>query len=183
MEAIETYHWRSPMIIEPSQLSVLATSSLTHICAPGPQWIRRLSCVYCHKPCLVISYFIYIIELQLNAPMTLIVWRVPRQTCARSVCLDIRRWTVARAQVTQDDGTLIHYDVIKWKTNPCYWRFVRGIHRSPVVPWVARSPAAMTFEMQDKWVRVFKEEWCWLPAPYRGREKIENANIFWCFLR
>ena len=26
----------------------------------------------------------------------------------------------------------IHDDVIKWKHFPCYWPFVRGIHRSPV---------------------------------------------------
>ena len=25
-----------------------------------------------------------------------------------------------------------HDDVIKWKNFPCYWPFVRGIHRSPV---------------------------------------------------
>ena len=27
---------------------------------------------------------------------------------------------------------LVHDDVIKWKQNPCYWPFARGIHRSPV---------------------------------------------------
>ena len=27
---------------------------------------------------------------------------------------------------------LNHDDVIKWKHFPCYWLFVRGIHRSPV---------------------------------------------------
>ena len=27
-----------------------------------------------------------------------------------------------------------HDDVIKWKHFPCYWPFVRGIHRSPVIP-------------------------------------------------
>ena len=26
----------------------------------------------------------------------------------------------------------LHDDVIKWKHFPCYWPFVRGIHRSPV---------------------------------------------------
>ena len=26
----------------------------------------------------------------------------------------------------------VHDDVIKWKHFPCYWPFVRGIHRSPV---------------------------------------------------
>ena len=28
--------------------------------------------------------------------------------------------------------TVQHDDVIKWKHFPCYWPFVRGIHRSPV---------------------------------------------------
>ena len=28
--------------------------------------------------------------------------------------------------------TSVHDDVIKWKHFPCYWPFVRGIHRSPV---------------------------------------------------
>ena len=28
--------------------------------------------------------------------------------------------------------TACHDDVIKWKHFPCYWPFVRGIHRSPV---------------------------------------------------
>ena len=30
------------------------------------------------------------------------------------------------------DFTMINDDVIKWKHFPCYWPFVRGIHRSPV---------------------------------------------------
>ena len=28
---------------------------------------------------------------------------------------------------------ITHYDVIKWKHFPCYWPFVMGIHRSPVI--------------------------------------------------
>ena len=34
-----------------------------------------------------------------------------------------------------------HYDVIKWKHFPRYWPFVRGIHRSPVVPLTKASDA------------------------------------------
>ena len=30
------------------------------------------------------------------------------------------------------DSISYHDDVIKWKHFPCYWPFVRGIHRSPV---------------------------------------------------
>ena len=33
---------------------------------------------------------------------------------------------------TAAPGVDIHDDVIKWKHFPCYWPFVRGIHRSPV---------------------------------------------------
>ena len=36
----------------------------------------------------------------------------------------------------------IHGDVIKWKHFPCYWPFVRGIHRSPVNS-------------------TLKGQWCW----------------------
>ena len=31
-----------------------------------------------------------------------------------------------------DNVKVCHDDVIKWKYFPCYWPFVRGIHRSPV---------------------------------------------------
>ena len=30
------------------------------------------------------------------------------------------------------DVKMLHDDVIKWNHFPCYWPFVRGIHRSPV---------------------------------------------------
>ena len=32
----------------------------------------------------------------------------------------------------QVDVDCLHDDVIKWKHFPCYWPYVRGIHRSPV---------------------------------------------------
>ena len=34
----------------------------------------------------------------------------------------------------------IHDDVIKWKHFPCYWPFVRGIHRWPFVRGIHQSP-------------------------------------------
>ena len=30
------------------------------------------------------------------------------------------------------EKSFFHDDVVKWKHFPCYWHFVRGIHRSPV---------------------------------------------------
>ena len=37
-----------------------------------------------------------------------------------------------------------HDDVIKWKHFPCYWPFVRGIHRSPVSPLPKASDAVFS---------------------------------------
>ena len=51
--------------------------------------------------------------------------------------VDLRQWydwpSTSKATLN-DIGILriVHDDVIKWKHFPCYWPFVRGIHRSPV---------------------------------------------------
>ena len=41
-------------------------------------------------------------------------------------CNDFHYWEIV------DMTFQFHNDVIKWKHFPCYWPFVRGIHRSPV---------------------------------------------------
>ena len=44
-------------------------------------------------------------------------------------------WITESSQTAQSrkiSPILSHDDVIKWKLFPCYWPFVRGIHRSPV---------------------------------------------------
>ena len=41
---------------------------------------------------------------------------------------------------------MIHDDAIKWKKNPRYWPFVRGIHRSPVNSGVLSSCKCCPFE-------------------------------------
>ena len=49
--------------------------------------------------------------------------------CQQLSCGDtcqMRKWH------SKGDKCLDYYDVIKWKHFPCYWPFVRGIHRSPV---------------------------------------------------
>ena len=40
--------------------------------------------------------------------------------------------TYTQPQQNNKTGELDHVDVIKWNHSPCYWPFVRGIHRSPV---------------------------------------------------
>ena len=47
-----------------------------------------------------------------------------------------------------------HDDVIKWKLFPCYWPFVRGIHRSPVnSPHKGQWPRALMFSLIWAWIK------------------------------
>ena len=47
----------------------------------------------------------------------------------------------------------IHDDVIKWKHFPCYWPFVRGIHRSPVnSPHKGQWRGALMFTFICAWI-------------------------------
>ena len=55
-----------------------------------------------------------------------------------------------------------HDDVIKWKHFPRYWPFVRGIHRSPVIP--SQRPVTRSFDVffdlrLNK--RLSKQPWGW----------------------
>ena len=46
-----------------------------------------------------------------------------------------------------------HDDVIKWKLFPCYWPFVRGIHRSPVnCPHKGQWHGALMFSLICFWI-------------------------------
>ena len=46
-----------------------------------------------------------------------------------------------------------HDDVIKWKHFPCYWPFVRGIHRSPVnSPHKDQWRGALMFSLICVWI-------------------------------
>ena len=59
--------------------------------------------------------------------------------------------------------TSAHDDVIKWKHFPCYWPFVRGIHRSPVNS-PAQRPVTRSFDVffdlrLNK--RLSKQSWGW----------------------
>ena len=78
------------------------------------------------------------------------------------------RWHFKRALdpcklVNQIYTTPLHGDVIKWKHFPCYWPFVRGIHRSPVnLP--AQRPVTRSFDVffdlrLNK--RLSKQSWGW----------------------
>ena len=57
--------------------------------------------------------------------------------------------------VMEDSGgtALRHDDVIKWKYFPCYWPFVRGIHRSPVnSPHKGQWRGALVFSLICVWI-------------------------------
>ena len=46
-----------------------------------------------------------------------------------------------------------HDDVMKWKHFPCYWSFVRGIHRSPVnSPHKGQICGALMFLWSAPWI-------------------------------
>ena len=46
-----------------------------------------------------------------------------------------------------------HDDVIKWKNFPRYWRFVRGIHRSPMIsPHKGQWRGALMFSLICVWI-------------------------------
>ena len=46
-----------------------------------------------------------------------------------------------------------HNDVIKWKYFPCYWSFVRGIHRSPVnSPHKGQWRGPLMFSLICTWI-------------------------------
>ena len=46
-----------------------------------------------------------------------------------------------------------HDDVIKWKHFPCYWSFVRGIHRSPVnSPHKGQWCGVLMFSLICAWI-------------------------------
>ena len=66
------------------------------------------------------------------------------------------------------DGTIIfwdtdtppHDDVIKWKHFLCYWPFVRGIHRSPVIsPHKGQWHGALIFLWSAPWINNWVNNW------------------------
>ena len=55
--------------------------------------------------------------------------------------------------ILQDYFTGTHDDVIKWKHFPCYWTFVRGIHRSPVnSSYKGQLRGAFVFSLIYAWI-------------------------------
>ena len=48
---------------------------------------------------------------------------------------------------------IVHDDVIKWKHFPCYWHFVKGIHRSPVnSPHKGQWRGVLMFSLICVWI-------------------------------
>ena len=64
-----------------------------------------------------------------------------------------------------------HDDVIKWKHFPCYWPFVRGIHRSPVSsPHKGQWRGALMFSLICAWINS------WVNNPETGDLRCHRAN-------
>ena len=59
-------------------------------------------------------------------------------------------------------------DVIKWKQFPCYWPFVREIHRSLVnSPHKSQWHGALMFSLICAWINSWVKQWwgCWFEMP------------------
>ena len=60
---------------------------------------------------------------------------------------------IAEYPIASQDHVLHHDGVIKWKHFPCYWPFVRGIHRSPVnSPHKGQRRGALMFSLICVWI-------------------------------
>ena len=57
--------------------------------------------------------------------------------------------------------SLVHDDIIKWKHFPCYWPFVRGIHRSLVIS---------LYKDQCRWASMFFFICTWINRWVNNRE-------------
>ena len=56
----------------------------------------------------------------------------------------------------------IQYDIIEWNNFPCYWPFVRGIHRTQVnSPHKGQSRGALMFLDLRLNIRLSKQPWGW----------------------
>ena len=63
------------------------------------------------------------------------------------------RWWIVRAYLWDNESTLTHEDVIKWKHFPRNWPFVQGIHRSPVnSPHKGPWRGALKFSVICVWI-------------------------------
>ena len=74
-----------------------------------------------------------------------------------------------------------HDDVIKWKYFPCYWPFVRGIHRSTVnSPHKGQWHGALTFPLTCAWINGWVNNW---EAGDLGRHRAHyEVTVMLCLL-
>ena len=72
-------------------------------------------------------------------------------------------WLDSRALEARQHVIGLHDDVTKWKHFPCYWPFLRGIHRSPVNSphkgqWRGTMVSSMIYAPEK---RLGKQWWGW----------------------
>ena len=87
--------------------------------------------------------------------MTWIAHPICHQLCLAMSNLDTGFNSVTPTDASYHNMTLIecHDDFIKWKFFPCYWPFVRGIHRPPVSsPHKGQWRGALMFSLICAWI-------------------------------
>ena len=116
-----------------------ATRCLHIETAPRFRWIywKIILTQLCRCNCILIYAFpkrIYVIFSQNKSPLLMkalnsVTFSSLVNSLFHAPCLLYRRDQVVHSKA---DIRPLTWDVIKWRHFPCYWPFVRGIHRSPL---------------------------------------------------
>ena len=84
-------------------------------------------------------YFYYPICYVVDKTLSDLKWIIRQANCHISTLMQLMPFYFVHIKINHyqnreqnTTGNTNHDDVIKWKHFPCYWPFVRGIHRSPV---------------------------------------------------
>ena len=130
----------TPMFLQPFFQAYIKENIKAHRHWPFVRGIRRWPVEYPHKRSITREMF----------PCHFVTW-------CRRLCLVPFHYP--SRIITSLTVPLYHDDVIKWKKNPRYWPFVRGIHRWPVNS-PAHRPVTQSFDVFFD-LRLEKQSWCW----------------------
>ena len=127
------------------------------------QWLviwQRQAVIWANAPWMVTkwtSMTVMLMALQMFPFATKYCLRVT-VICPGSNDLNVFRWSSNTPEFTNSGTQCLcanvwHDDVIKWKHFPCYWPFVRVIHRSPVnSPHKGQWRGALMFSLIFDWI-------------------------------
>ena len=96
------------------------------------------------------NYQIFICLIAIIPPQ--ISW-IKSMCCEQNIDFNLKSNPRGKCAILCSSGLLYHDDVIKWKHFPCYWPFVREIHRFPVnSPHKGQWRGAFMFSLICVWI-------------------------------